>query len=172
MLFCAAAATLEDIEKTRAAFSDDTTRLKEELAVQSAEKDQLSAHESELQSCQREKGEDLCALTRKHEQERERNQQSLEQVRGSSLFPLLTAKLLLEVSGRHLLTCIHTDRNRCDVRCIGTRGAPRDKQQTCSWSCRGIAAERSRCVDRPAVGRGQNSTAGSTAVKRGPQRAG
>lgn len=84
--FCfAAAATLEDIEKTRAAFSDETTRHKEELAVQSAEKEQLKAQESELQLCQREKEEDLCVLTRSHEQERERNQQSLEQVR---LIPL------------------------------------------------------------------------------------
>jgi septal ring factor EnvC (AmiA/AmiB activator) len=75
------AATLEDIENTRAAFTDDTARLKDELAVQSTEMNHLKTQESELQSCQREKEEDLCAMTRSHEQEREGNQQALEQVR-------------------------------------------------------------------------------------------
>ncbi len=74
------AATLEEIEKTRALYRDETTKLRDALATQNEEKAKLEAGESELQSSWQEKEDDLRTRQRNYEQEHERKAKALEQV--------------------------------------------------------------------------------------------
>lgn len=77
--FCQTA-TLEEIEKTRALFRDETNKLMDARAAQNEDKTKLEASESELQSRWQEKEEDFRKLQQNHAQERERRAKTLEQV--------------------------------------------------------------------------------------------
>ena len=83
------AVTLEEIEKTRALFRDETTKLMDALAAQNEEKAKLEAGESELQSRYQEAEDDLRTQQHNYEQERERKAKTLEQV--CHHYQLLTA---------------------------------------------------------------------------------
>jgi len=75
------AGTLQDIEKIRASFRDETARLGEELKTQTELKKKLETQSTELQERHQEKEAGLSSLLSNHESDRERNQQSFDRVR-------------------------------------------------------------------------------------------